>query len=109
VHLARAKLWHIMYETLLQVGKRMMGRLSRSVINKSSIYNIFYKSCNNRDIIPHMLFVHKQDNIANNYHAILSASFQPIKVVCHKMFYGRSKSLPIVHVRQYLPSSNYFA
>ena len=60
-------------------------------------------------MIPHILFVHKQDNIANNYHAILSSSSQPIKVVCHKMFYGRSKSLLIVRVRQYLPSSNYFA
>ena len=87
MHLARAKLWHIMYETLLQVGKRMMGRLSRSVINKSSIYNIFYKSCNNRDIyiyvyicmIPHMLFVHKQDNIANNYHAIYLPHLNPSK------------------------------
>ena len=53
--------------------------------------------------------VNKQDNTANICHTITSASSQPIKVVCHKMFYGRSKSLPIVHVRQYLPSSNYFA
>ena len=81
MHLARAKLWHIMYETLLQVGKRMKGRLSWSVINKSSIYNIFYKSCNYRDVcrIPHMLFVHKQDNIANNYQAIYLPHLNPSK------------------------------
>ena len=89
MHLARAKLWHIMYETLLQVGKRMMGRLSRSVINKSRTYSIFYKSCSNLPAylylllymctIPHMLFVHKQDNIANNYEAIYLPHLNPSK------------------------------